>query len=112
MTTARQRAAGHPASSYAWHVGREGVLVVVDRDPAKGGWRSVTNDAEGVVRDLWELRPELLRQVPLIAYRDSTGCWDALRVGPDGMFAGYVGLGCATEAEAVARVLALVAQER
>ena len=104
MTTERRRADGTFASSYAWQVGTGGVLVVEDRDPHG---RSVTNDAAGVVRDLWELRPDLLRRVPLIAYRDSMGCWDALLVGLDGRFLGFVGLGCATEAAAVAQALAL-----
>lgn len=112
MITERRRADGTFASSYAWRVSPSkgnssavpDVLVVEDTDPHG---RSMTNDAAGVVRDLWELRPDLLRRVPLIPYRDSAGEWDALRVGPDGRFLGFVGLGSATEAEAVAKVLAL-----
>lgn len=102
----RMRAAGHPAAVYAWHVAPgTGVLVVVDLD--RDGWRSVTNDAAGVVADLEQLRPDLLARTPLIPYRDSEGRWDALRVGSKGAFLGFATLGTATEAEAVARVLEL-----
>lgn len=54
-----------------YHVAPGDVLVVVDLD--RDGWRSVTNDAEGVVSDLAELRPDLLARLPLIPYRDSMG---------------------------------------
>ncbi len=99
------RAAGHPASAYTWHVAPRGMLVVVNLD--RDGWRSVTNDAAGVVADLAELRPDLIAHQRLIPYRDSEGRWDALRVGPKGTFLGFAPIGAATEAEAVACVLEL-----
>jgi len=99
----RMRAAGHPAAAYTWHVAPGGVLVVVDLD--HDGWRTVTNDAAGVVADLAELRPDLLARTSLIPYRDSEGRWDAVRVGERGGFASFAPIGAATEAEAVARVL-------
>lgn len=46
---------GQPAAAYTWHVAPGGVLVVVDLE--RDGWRSVTDDAAGVVSDLAELRP-------------------------------------------------------
>jgi len=69
---------GRPTAAYTWHVAARCVLVVVDLD--REGWRSVTNDAAGFVADLAELRPDLLARVPLIAYQDSIGQWDALSV--------------------------------
>jgi len=95
---------GHPATAYAWHVAPGGVLVVVDLD--REGWRSVTNDAAGVVHDIAELRPELLSRVPLIAYRDSMGEWNGLHVTSKGLFAGFAPIGATSEAEAVAWVMA------
>ena len=100
----RMRRNGHPAAAYAWHVAPDGVLVVVDLD--RDGWRSVTHDTAGIVHDLAELRPDLLARVPLIAYRDSMGQWNALRVTSKGAFAGFAPIGAASEAEAVAWVLA------
>ena len=100
----RRRNDGRPAAAYAWHVAPGGVLVVVDLD--RNGWRSVTNDAEGVVSDLAELRPDLLARVPLVPYRDSMGRWDALRASREGTFAGFVLIGAASEEEAIAWVLA------
>ena len=94
----------HPAAAYAWHVASGGVLVVVDLD--RDGWRSVTHDAAGIVHDLAELQPDLLNRVPLIAYRDSMGQWDALRVSSKGTFAGFAPIGATSEAEAVAWVMA------
>ena len=94
---------GQPAAAYTWHVAPGGVLVVVDLD--RDGWRSVTNDAAGIVSDLAELRPDLLARVPLIAYQDSMGCWDAMRVDRKGAFAGFAPLNATSEAEAVACVL-------
>ena len=99
----RTRAKGTPAAAYTWHVAAGGVLVVVDLDLP--GWNSVTNDAAGVVADLAELRPDIFARLPLIAYRDSDGRWDGLRVGPRGAFLGFAPIGAATEAEAVAHVL-------
>jgi len=99
----RMRRDGQPAAAYTWHVAAGCVLVVLDLD--RGGWRSVTDDAAGVVADLAELRPDLLARVPLIAYQDSMGCWDALCVGPKGTFAGFAPIGAMSEAEAVACVL-------
>ena len=99
----RTRAKGIPAAAYTWHVAPGGVLVVVDLDLPS--WNSVTNDAAGVVADLAELRPDIFARFPLIAYRDSGGRWDGLRVGPRGAFLGFAPIGAATEAEAVAHVL-------
>lgn len=106
----RMRARGTPAAAYAWHVAPGGVLVVVDLD--RRGWNTVTHDAEGVIADLAELRPDLLARFRLVPYRDSTGRWDALRVSPKGVFLGFAPLGVETEAEAVARVLELPGQCR
>ena len=53
----RKREGGQPAAAYTWHVAPGGVLVVVDLD--QDGWRSVTNDAWGIVSELAELRPDL-----------------------------------------------------
>lgn len=69
-----------PPATYSWHVVPGGVLVVVDLN--RDGWRSVANDAAGVIDDLAELRPDLLSRVPLILYQDSSGRWDALHVDP------------------------------
>ena len=100
----RMRRNGHPAAAYDWRVALGGVLVVVDLN--RDGWRSVTYDAAGIVHGLAELRPDLLARVPLIAYRDSMGQWDALRVTSKGAFAGFALIGATSEAEAVAWVLA------
>ena len=90
---------GQPAAAYTWHVAPGGVLVVdLDRD----GWRSITNDAHGVVSDLAELRPDLLARVPLIPDRDSMGRWNALRASREGAFAGFIPIGATSEAMAVA----------
>ena len=97
------RSDGQPAAAYTWHVAPGGVLVVVDLH--RDGWRSVTNDAAGIVSDLAELRPDLLARVPLVLYRDSMGCWDVLCVGPKGAFTRFSPIGATTEAEAVACVL-------
>ena len=56
----------------------------LDRD----GWRSVTNDAAGVVADLAELRPDLLARVPLVFCQDSMGRLNALCTSRKGNFAG------------------------
>ena len=98
------RVDGQPAAAYTWHVAPGGVLVVVDLDRA--GWRSVTNDAWGIVSELAELRPDLLARAPLIPYRDSMGAWEALRASSKGTFAGFAPIGARSEAEAVAWVLA------
>lgn len=100
----RLRCNGQPAAAYAWHVAPGGILVVVDLDC--DGWRSVTNDAAGVVADLAELRLDLLARVPLVPYRDSMGRWDALCVSCKGTFASFTPIGAASEEEAVAWVLA------
>ena len=97
------RSDGQPAAAYTWHVAPGGVLVVVDL--GRDGWRSVTDDAAGIVSDLAELRPDLLARVPLVLYRDSMGCWDVLCVGPKGTFKRCSPIGATSEAEAVACVL-------
>lgn len=97
------RSDGHPAAAYTWHVASGRVLVVVDLD--RKGWRSVFNDAAGVVSDLAELRPDLLARVPLIVYRESTGQWNALCTDRKGGFASFIPIGATSEAEAVAWVL-------
>ena len=101
----RRREDGRPAVAYTWHVAAGGVLVVVDLD--HDGWRSVTNDAWDIVSELAELRPDLAYgSVPCIVYRDSMGQPDAMRIGPAGIFGGFVPIGAGSEAEAVAWVLA------
>lgn len=42
-------------------------------DLNRDGWRSVTDDAAGVVFDLAKLRPDLLAHIPMVLYRDSLG---------------------------------------
>ena len=103
MAPPRMRSDGHPAAAYTWHVASDRVLAVVDLN--REGWRSVTNDAAGVVSDLAELRPDLLAHVPLIVYRDSTGPWDALYANRKGGSASFIPIGATSEAEAVAWVL-------
>lgn len=98
------RADGRPAAAYTWRAAAGGVLVVVDLD--LDGWRSVTDDAEGVVADFTELRPDLLACIPIIPYRNSKGRWDALCTDGKGAFIGYKSMGAMSEAEAVAWVLA------
>ena len=101
----RRREDGQPAAAYTWHVAPGGVLVVVDLD--QEGWRSVANDAWGIVEELAELRPDLVYgSVPYMVYWDSMGRWDALRIGPAGIFGGFVPIGAGSEADAVAYVLA------
>lgn len=100
----RMRGDGQPAAAYTWHVAPGDVLVVVDGD--REGWRSVTNDAAGVVGDLAALRPDLLARVPAIPYRDSMGRWDALLTTRTGTFDGIALVGASNEAEAVAWALA------
>ena len=96
---------GRPAAAYTWHVAADLVLVVVDLD--REGWRSVTNDAWGIVEELAELRPDLAYgSAPLIVYRDSMGGWDAMRIAPAGIFGGFAPIGAASEADAVAWALA------
>lgn len=63
----------------------DGVLVVTDL----GGDRSVTNDAEAVVKHLAS-RYDLGQK--RIVYRDSEGRWDGLAV-QNGEFAGFVMIG-------------------
>ena len=99
----RMRSDDRPAAAYTWHVAHGGVLVVVDLD--REGWRSVINDAAGIVADLAELRPDLLARVPLVVYRDSMGQWDALCTDRKGAFAGFMPIGADSEAAAVAWVL-------
>lgn len=96
---------GQPAAAYTWHVAPGGVLVVVGLK--RDGWRSVTDDAAGVVFDLAELRPDLLARIPMIPYRNSLGFWNALCTNRKGAFTGFKQMGVLSEAEAVARVLAL-----
>ena len=98
----RMRRDDQPAAAYTWQVAAGCVLVVVDLD--RNGWRSVTNDAAGVVADLAELRPDLLARVPVVPYQDSMGCWDALSVDRKGAFAGFTPINATSEAEAVACV--------
>ncbi len=95
---------GQPTAACAWHVAPGGVLVVADGD--RDGWHFATDDAAGIVHDLAELRPGWSARVPPIPYRDSRGEWHALRAGSKGVFAGFVPIGAASEAEAVAWVLA------
>ena len=62
-------------------------------------------DAAVVVAELAELRLDLLARIPLILCRDSIGQWDALYVGLQGTFAGFMPIGAKSEAEAVAWML-------
>ncbi len=39
--------------------------------------------------DLAERQPDVLARVPLVAYQNSTGQWDALPVDPKDTFAGF-----------------------
>ena len=101
----RMREDGRPAAAYTWHVAAGRVLVVVGLD--RQGWRSVTNDAWGIVEELADLRPDLAYgSAPLIVYRDSMGGWDAMRIAPAGIFGGFAPIGAASEADAVAWALA------
>ena len=94
-----------PATAYTSHVAPGGVLVVVDLDG--DGWRSITSDACGVVSELAELRPDLAYgSVPFIIYRDSMGRRDTMRIGSAGIVGGFVPTDAASEADAVAGVLA------
>lgn len=101
----RRREGGQPAAAYTWHVAPGGVLVVVDLD--RDGWCSVTNDAWGTVEELVEWRPDLAYDdVPMIVYRDSTGRWDAMRIGPAGIFGSFLPISAGSEAKVVAWALA------
>lgn len=102
---AKDHAKDHPKEQPEMHRARyttrlkDGVIVLEDLDQG----RSVTNDAELVIRDLAERGFDL--SLPII-YRDTLGCWSGLLV-RDGAFAGFLPLRgsgqyghAATEAEA------------
>lgn len=74
-------------------VGRT-IIAIVDL----GTGKSVTNDAERVVRDLAERGFPV--RVARIVYRDSDGIWDGIRT-KDGEFAGFVPLGDAGRDQAI-----------
>ncbi len=99
------RRGGQPAAAYTWRVAAGGVLVVMDLN--RDGWRSVTDDAAGVVSDLAKLRPDLLAHIPMVLYRDSLGVWNALCTDEKGAFTNCKHMGALSEAEAAALVLAL-----
>jgi hypothetical protein len=81
-------------ATYGYTVAGPYVLVVdQDRGP------SVTNDAENVIDDLSRAQVLAGRRV---LYRDTDGRWDELLV-RDGAFAGFVALGAASAAGALAK---------
>jgi hypothetical protein len=72
------------------------IVFIVDLDAG----RSVTNDAEAVIRDLVDRGIEVDRMA--IIYRDTTGRWDQLRTN-GGNFAGFRWLGAYDRTEAARR---------
>lgn len=76
-----------------------GIIVITDLDL---GGRSVTNDAEGVIKDLVESGGFKLDTTPVI-YRDSTGHYDQLKV-VDDKFAGFGPLNTDRLLDALAKV--------
>jgi hypothetical protein len=85
----------HPAQGIHWPV-----IAIVDVDRG----RSVTNDAANIFAKLigWGLDLDAHR----VIYRDSTGTWDELLVGPHGSFGGFGPLGARTEEEALEKLRA------
>ena len=76
------------------------VVFIVDCDDGK----SVTNDADAVIRDLRERGIDVDRVV--IVYRDTMGMWDQLQT-KRGAFAGFRSLGGTSDrSEAVRRARA------
>lgn len=60
---------------------------------------SVTNDVEWVVADIAQFIPDVASH--RILYRDTTGRWDGIRVGPDLQFLGFIGVGARTALRAL-----------
>jgi hypothetical protein len=82
----------HAAYDYTVH---GAFVLVVDQDRG----RSVTNDAENVIEDLSRAGVLAGRRV---LYCDTDGRWDELLVS-EGAFVGFVALGAATPAGALAK---------
>jgi hypothetical protein len=70
-------------------------VLVVDQDRGP----SVTNDAEHVIEDLSRAQVLTGRRV---LYRDTDGRWDELLV-RDGVFVGFIAIGAASPAGAIAK---------
>ncbi len=75
-------------ADYSWQM-RDGVVCIVGRCTA--GYRSVTNDAENVLREIAASGVDL--RVHRVIYRDSAGVWDELVINGFGMFCGFDSLG-------------------
>lgn len=98
--TKLDRAGGDTAmrASYSTEI-RDEFVLVIDHDQGK----SVTNDAENVIADLY--RAGLLATGRRVLYRDTDGRWDELRY--DGVrFTGFGAIGGTSPEVAIARARA------
>lgn len=75
------------------------LVVVIDLDQ---GGRSVTNDADNIVADLWGR--QIITAASQLIYRDSQGQFDQILF-RDGYFVDFKGLGGATTLATAARAL-------